>query len=58
MFNKKNRKSYSLKIFNVNIWAFDHVENKHSLYRGEDCMKKFRELFRKHATVNNKKRIL
>ena len=23
------------------IWAFDHMEIKHTLYRGEDCMKKF-----------------
>ena len=23
------------------IWAFDNVENKHTLYYGEDCMKKF-----------------
>ena len=23
------------------IWAFGNVKNKHSLYRGEDCMKKF-----------------
>ena len=23
------------------IWAFDHIENKHILYRGKDCMKKF-----------------
>ena len=23
------------------IWAFDHIENKHTLYRGKDCMKKF-----------------
>ena len=23
------------------IWGFDHIENKHSLYRGKDCMKKF-----------------
>ena len=23
------------------IWTFDHIENKHTLYRGEDCMKKF-----------------
>ena len=22
------------------IWAFDDIKNKHSLYRGEDCMKK------------------
>ena len=23
------------------IWAFDHIENKHTLYCGKDCMKKF-----------------
>ena len=23
------------------LWAFDHKENKHTLYRGKDCMKKF-----------------
>ena len=23
------------------IWAFDHIENKHTLYRGNDCMKSF-----------------
>ena len=23
------------------IWAFDSIENKHTLYRGEDCMKPF-----------------
>ena len=22
------------------IWAFDNIEHKHSLYRGEDCMGK------------------
>ena len=31
------------------IWAFDHIENKHSLHRRKDCMKKFRESLRKHA---------
>ena len=25
----------------LTIWAFDHIENKHTLYRGEDCMKEF-----------------
>ena len=24
-----------------NIWTFHKIENKLSLYRGEDCMKKF-----------------
>ena len=23
------------------IWSFDHIENKHTLYPGKDCMKKF-----------------
>ena len=23
------------------IWGFDHIEDKHTLYRGKDCMKKF-----------------
>ena len=31
------------------IWAFYHIENKHTLYRGEDCMKKFCESLRKQA---------
>ena len=28
------------------ISVFDHIKNKHSLYRGEDCMKKHCESFR------------
>ena len=28
------------------IWAFDHIENKHTLYRGKDCIKKFCESFK------------
>ena len=28
------------------IWAFDNIENKHSLYRGEDCLKKFCSILR------------
>ena len=48
------------------IWTFDHIENQHSLYSGEDCMKKFCESLREHAiniidfekhVVVNKKRI-
>ena len=33
------------------IWAFDHIENKHTLYRGKDCMKKFCEFLREHAKI-------
>ena len=32
------------------IWALDNMENKRSLYRGEDCMKKFCISLKKHAT--------
>ena len=31
------------------IWAFDSIENKHTLYRGEDCMEKFCTSLREHA---------
>ena len=48
------------------IWAFGHTENKHTLYRGKDCMKKFCEslreqaksiidFFKKNVTVNKKR---
>ena len=32
------------------LWAFDIIENKYSLYPGEDCMKKFCSFLREHAT--------
>ena len=31
------------------LWAFNNVGNKHSLYRGEDCMKKFCISLRENA---------
>ena len=31
------------------ICAFDHIENKHTLYCGKDCMKKFCSSLREHA---------
>ena len=31
------------------IWAFDHIENKHTLYHGKDCMEKFCEYLREHT---------
>ena len=31
------------------IWGFDHIEDRHTFYRGNDCMKKFREPLREHA---------
>ena len=34
----------------VAILAFDHIEDKHTLCRGEDCMKKFCSSLREHAT--------
>ena len=32
------------------IWTFDNIENKHSLYCGEDRKKKFCISLREHAT--------
>ena len=31
------------------IWAFDDIENKHNLSRGEDCIKKFCIDLKRHA---------
>ena len=31
------------------MWAFDHVENKNTLYYGNDCMKKFCESLKEHV---------
>ena len=31
------------------IWGFDHIEDKHTLYRGKDCMEKFCTSLREHA---------
>ena len=39
------------------ISPFRTIENKHDVYRGKDCMKKFSEFLREHAvkTINSKK---
>ena len=29
------------------IWEFHHIENKHTLYRGKDCMKKLCNFFKR-----------
>ena len=31
------------------IWAFDSIESKHSLHRGEHCLKRFCVSLREHA---------
>ena len=31
------------------ISSFRSIENKHGVYRGKDCMKKFCEILREHA---------
>ena len=36
------------------ISSFRSLENKHDVYRGKDCMKRFREFLREHANENNK----
>ena len=43
------------------VWGFNNIENKHTLYRGEDCMKKFYEFLRergKNMIDFEKKKIL
>ena len=39
---------FLVDIFNVNYMAFD-IYKKHTLYRGEDCIKKICESLREHA---------
>ena len=36
------------------LWAFNNIENKHTLYPGEDCIKKFSASLREHARNVNK----
>ena len=31
------------------VLGFDHIEDKHTLYRGKDCMKRFCEYLTEHA---------
>ena len=40
------------------IWQFRSIENKHDVYTGKDCMKKFREFLREHGMkiINFKKK--
>ena len=40
------------------ISSFRRIENKHNVYRGKNCMKKFCESLREHAMkiINSKKR--
>ena len=41
------------------IWPFRSMKNRHDVYRGKDCMKKFCESLREHAmkiiNLKNKK---
>ena len=43
------------------VWEFDHIENKHTLYHGKDCMEKFCESLRergKNINDSEKKKML
>ena len=31
------------------IWQFKHIKNKHTLYRGRECIKEFCESLKEHA---------
>ena len=37
----KIREHISCKYLMSTIWVFDKIKNKHSLFLGEDCMKRF-----------------
>ena len=43
----------------LTTWAFDHIENKHNLYRGKDCMKNC-ETLREHVknVIDFEKKVL
>ena len=63
-----SEKSSTIKIGEYNpcrysistIWAFDNMVDKHSIYRGEHCMKKFFSSLREHVTnvINFEKKML
>ena len=36
-------------VFLSTIWALEHIENKHNLHCGKNCMGKFCECLREHA---------
>ena len=39
----------SIFLVDIQCQQFDHIEKKHTLYRGKDCIKKFCEFLREHA---------
>ena len=55
---EKVGKHISSAFFISTILSFKSIENKHDAQRGKDCMKKFCESLRKHATeiINFKKK--
>ena len=38
------------------LWAFDHVENKDTVYCRKDCMRRFCEFLREHTKNFEKKK--
>ena len=43
--DENNACGYSM----TTIWRFDHIEKKHTFYRGKNCIKKFCASLREHA---------
>ena len=39
------------------IWGFDHIDDKHTLYSGKDCMKKFCTSLREHGKKRKEKNV-
>ena len=49
LIHNKIRQTYSIRFFNFYISSFKIIENKHDVYRGKDCIKKFCESLREQA---------
>ena len=49
--NSKKGENFSWGYSILTIWTFDNIENKYSLFRGEDCMKKFCISLGEHIAV-------
>ena len=47
--HSESRPTYSIRFFDANKLSFKSVENKHNVYRGKDCMRKFCESLREQA---------
>ena len=48
---EQQQKQDTIFLTDIQCQQFDHIENKHILYREERCMKKFFESLREHTKI-------